>query len=268
MTTIALAQVAGGRGNPARVLDTASRMAEEAATSGASLICFPEQFVTGWSPNIPPGFGEPPDGPLVVAFRQMAEKNGIAVVGSIVEAGNQTQGHRPRNTTLVLDPDGQILATYTKIHLFSPGGEDANYTAGDRISTFIVDGTTFGLAACYDLRFPELFRIYALAGVDCMLVPAAWPCCRVRHWETLLPARALENQYYVAGVNTAGRPGGVYCGRSLAADPDGAIIARGRTGEEIISVELDPAAVHEARVRLPSLSDRRSDLYHELLSKL
>lgn len=196
MTTIALAQVAGGRGDP----DAAARMAEEAAAAGASLICFPEQFITGWSPEIPPGAGEPLDGPLTAAFSEIAKKNRIAVVGSIIEAG---QGGRPRNTTVVLGPGGDILAAYAKIHLFSPGGEDRYYTAGDRIATFTVDGTTFGLAVCYDLRFPELFRIYALAGAECVLVPAAWPCCRVRHWETLLPARALENRYYVAGVNTA-----------------------------------------------------------------
>lgn len=261
MTTIALAQVAGGRGDP----DAAARMAEEAAAAGASLICFPEQFITGWSPEIPPGAGEPLDGPITAAFSEIAKKNSIAVVGSIIEAG---QGGRPRNTTVVLGPGGDILAAYAKIHLFSPGGEDRYYTAGDRIATFTVDGTTFGLAVCYDLRFPELFRIYALAGVECVLVPAAWPCCRVRHWETLLPARALENRYYVAGVNTAGGPDGVYCGGSLAADPDGAVIARAGAGEETVFVKLDPAAVHEARLCLPSLSDRRSDLYHRLLSSL
>ncbi|MCK9278228.1 MAG: carbon-nitrogen hydrolase family protein [Methanoculleus sp.] len=265
MTKIALAQAAGGRDDPAGVLDAADRMAEEAATAGASLICFPEQFVTGWSPKVPPGSGEPLDGPHTAVFRRMAKKYGIAIVGSIVEAG---QGRRPKNTTVVLDAGGELLATYAKIHLFSPDGEDCNYTAGDRIATFVIDGTTFGLAVCYDLRFPELFHIYALAGVDCVLVPAAWPCCRLRHWETLLPARALENRYYVAGVNTASGPGEVYCGGSLAADPDGAIIARCGAGEEVLFIELDPAAVREAQKSLPSLSDRRSDLYHRLLSKL
>ncbi|MFA7198847.1 MAG: nitrilase-related carbon-nitrogen hydrolase [Methanoculleus sp.] len=265
MTKIALAQVAGGRDVPARMLDAAGRMVEEAAAAGASLVCFPEQFVTGWSPEIPPGSGEPLDGPLTGAFGRMAQDNGIAVAGSIVEAAG---GRRPRNTVVVLDAGGNLVADYAKTHLFSPGGEDRYYTAGDRIATFAVDKTTFGLAVCYDLRFPELFRIYALAGVECMLIPAAWPCCRLSHWETLLPARALENRYYVAGINTAGGPDGVYCGGSLAADPDGVVIARCGPGEELLIVELDPAAVHEAQSTLPSLSDRRSDLYLRLLSKL
>jgi predicted amidohydrolase len=265
MTKIALAQIAGGRGSPAGMLDTAGRMVEEAAAAGASLICFPEQFVTGWSPKVPPGSGEDRDGPLTAAFRLMAQNNGIAVAGSILEGG---EGGLPRNTTVVLGAGGELLAAYAKVHLFSPDGENRTYTAGDRIATFTVDQTTFGLAVCYDLRFPELFRIYALAGVECMLVPAAWPCCRLRHWETLLPARALENRYYVAGVNTAGGPDGTYCGGSLAADPDGTVIARGGSGDEVLVTEIDPAAVREARARLPSLSDRRSDLYHRLLSKL
>ncbi|KLK89323.1 nitrilase [Methanoculleus sediminis] len=264
MTKITLAQVAGGRGSPAERLEAAGRMAGEAAAAGASLICFPEQFVTGWSPKVPPGSGESLDGPLAAAFARIARENGIAVTGSIVEAGPE---NRPKNTAVVLDEDGELLAGYAKVHLFSPEGEDRYYTAGDRITTFSVDGTKFGIAVCYDLRFPELFRIYALAGVECMLVPAAWPCSRLSHWETLLPARALENRYYVAGVNTAGRPGAPCCGGSLAADPDGTVIGRCGAGEEAISIEVDPAAVHEAQSALPSLSDRRSDLYHRLLSK-
>ncbi|BBL67657.1 nitrilase-related carbon-nitrogen hydrolase [Methanoculleus chikugoensis] len=264
MTKITLAQITGGRGSPAEMLEAAGRMAGEAGAAGASLICFPEQFVTGWSPKIPPGSGEPLDGPLTVAFSRIAQENGIAVAGSIVEAG---EGCLPKNTVVVLDKDGELLAAYAKIHLFSPEGEDRYYTAGDRIATFTVDGTKFGIAVCYDLRFPELFRIYAIAGVECMLVPAAWPCSRLSHWETLLPARALENRYYVAGINTAGRPGAPCCGGSLAADPDGTVIGRCGAGEEALTVEVDPAAVHEAQSTLPSLSDRRSDLYHRLLSK-
>ncbi|MDK2916548.1 MAG: hypothetical protein PWR25_1105 [Euryarchaeota archaeon] len=264
MTRITLAQIANSPGSPAERLEAAARMAADAAAAGASLICFPEQFVTGWSPKIPPGSGEPLDGPLTAAFARIARENGIAVAGSIVEAGPEG---RPKNTVVVLGKDGGRLAAYAKIHLFSPDGEDRHYAAGDRIATFTVDGTTFGVAVCYDLRFPELFRVYAMAGVECMLVPAAWPCIRLSHWETLLPARALENRYYVAGINTAGRPGAPYCGGSLAADPDGTVIGRCGAGEEAVTVEVDPAAVHDARSTLPSLSDRRSDLYHRLLSK-
>ncbi len=265
MTRIALAQVAGGNLDPSGMLSLAGTMAWKAAAAGASLICFPEQFVTGWSPEIPPGAGEPLNGPLAAAFSRVARENGIVVAGSLIEA---REGELPQNTAVVFGADGELLTAYAKIHLFSPDGEDRYYAAGDRLATFTLGGVTFGLAACYDLRFPELFRIYALAGVECMLVPAAWPCCRLRHWETLIPARALENRYYVAGINTAGGPGSAYCGGSLAADPDGTIIARGGSGDEILLADIDPAAVREARSTLPTLSDRRGDLYHRLLSKL
>lgn len=264
MTKITLAQVAGGHGSTLERLEVAGRMAGEAGTAGASLICFPEQFVAGWKPNIPPGSGEHLDGPLTTAFSRMARENSIAVMGSIVEAGRES---RPKNTVVVFGEDGKLLAAYAKIHLFSPEGEDRHYTAGDRIAMFSLDGTKFGIAVCYDLRFPELFRIYALAGAECMLVPAAWPCSRLSHWETLIPARALENRCYVAGINTAGRPGALWCGGSLATDPDGAVIGRCGAGEEAITVEVDPAAVYDARSSIPSLSDRRRDLYHRLLSK-
>ncbi len=264
MTKITLAQVADGRGSALERLEAADRMAGAARATGASLICFPEQFVAGWTPKVPSGSSEPLDGPLTAAFSRIAEKNGIAVAGSIVEAGD---GRLPKNTVVVLGEDGEFLAAYAKIHLFSPEGEDRHYTAGDRIATFSVDGTKFGIAVCYDLRFPELFRIYAIAGAECMLVPAAWPCSRLSHWETLLSARALENRCYVAGINTAGRPGAPWCGGSLAADPDGTVIGRCGAGEEALTVEVDPAAVYDARSSIPSLSDRRSDLYHRLLSK-
>lgn len=264
MTGITLAQVAGGCSGPAERFEAARRMAGEAVAAGASLICFPEQFLTGWSPKTPPGSGEPLDGPLATAFARIAQENGIAVAGSIIEVGLES---RPKNTVVVFDENGKLIAAYAKIHLFSPEEEDRYYTAGDRIATFTIDGTRFGIAICYDLRFPELFRAYALADVECMLIPAAWPCSRLAHWEILLPARALENQYYVAGINTAGRPGAPCCGGSLAADPDGIIIGRCGVGEETLTIEIDPVAVHGARSRIPSLSDRRSDLYHRLPSK-
>jgi omega-amidase len=264
MTLIALAQVVHGSCSRAATLKRATRMVEEAARGGASLICFPEQFLTGWCPNVPNESGESLEGRSVAAFRKMAQQNGIAVVGSFVERSNG----RPKNTAVALDACGELLATYAKIHLFSPAGEEGYYSPGDRTATFTIDGVRFGLSICYDLRFPELFRIYGLIGAECVLVPAAWPCCRMHHWEILLAARALENQYYVAGVNTPGAPDGAYCGGSLVSGPDGDVLGRCGTGEEVLTVSLDLKAVREARRRIPSLSDRRGDLYQTLLSNL
>ena len=128
MTAIALAQVAtdAWRGRVG-VLDAVARMADEAAGRGASLICFPEQFVTGWSPDVAPGAGEPLDGPLATAFSHIAERCGIAVAGSIIES---SVGCRPKNTVVVTGADAKLLAAYAKIHLFSPDGEDLAYESG------------------------------------------------------------------------------------------------------------------------------------------
>ncbi len=264
MTTIGIAQVASFGRDPAENRRRADVLAGKAAEAGAELVCFPEQFATGWSPTVPAGSGETAEGPTVTALRATARDHGIAVLGSFLEYTSE----RPRNTAVAIDAAGSMLATYAKMHLFSPGGEDCHCTPGDAIATFTAGAMTFGIAVCYDLRFPELFRAYAGAGVDCVLVPAAWPCSRLAHFEIFVGARALENQYYVAGINAggSGRPGDPQCGSSLVADPEGTVIARGGRGEDLIVAPLDPDRIRDTRNRIPALKDRRSDLYHRLLS--
>ncbi|MDN7025376.1 nitrilase [Methanoculleus sp. FWC-SCC1] len=262
MTTIGIAQMAGLGHRPAENLHRADVLAGRAADAGAALVCFPEQFTTGWSPHVPSGSGEGLEGPTVSALRRTARDHGIAVLGSFLEH----TGGKPRNTAVAIDDAGTVVATYAKIHLFSPGGEDRSCTPGEETATFTVDGMTFGIAVCYDLRFPELFRIYADAGADCILVPSAWPCSRLRHFELFVTARALENQCYVLGINAAGgEEPDLPCGGSIAADPDGSIIARGDTNERLIFTELDRDRIRAARSRIPALKDRKSDLYHRLL---
>lgn len=264
MSTIGIAQVAGFGRKPAENLHRADTLAARAAAAGADLVCFPEQFATGWSPTVPAGSGEAIDGPTITTLQATARDHGVAVLGSFLEYA----GDKPRNTAVAIDRSGSILATYAKMHLFSPGGEDRHCTPGDALATFAVGGTTFGIAICYDLRFPELFRAYAETGADCVLVPSAWPCSRLAHFEIFVGSRALENQYYVAGINAggSGHAGDPQCGSSLVADPEGTILARGGGGEDLILTPLDPGRIHDARNRIPALKDRRSDLYHRLLS--
>ena len=143
--------------------------------------------------------------------------------------------------------------------------EEQYYAAGDEIALFEIEGMKFGIAICYDLRFPSLFQIYAHRGVHGVFVPAAWPAGRINHWELFIKARALENQMYIIGVNTVGKtPVDQYAGASMTADPDGTIIARAGDTEELLISDLDPAAVEEARSRLPVSKDRRTELYHRL----
>ena len=259
---VCTAQMASAWENPRATLERAALLIASAKADGADLICFPEQFVTGWSPHST-RFAEDPDGPTVRSLRGLARDHSISVVGSYVEKHDP----RPLNTSVAVDARGEVVASFSKIHPFSPGGEDLHYDPGDHISVFSVENVRFGIAICYDLRFAPLFRAYAREGVHCVLVPSAWPCSRTRAWELLIAARALDNQFYVIGCNPTGTtPVDKYCGHSLSADPVGVVISHGGEGEELIMTDVDPSRVDATRARMPVEKDRRPDLYHRLLS--
>jgi omega-amidase len=259
---VCTAQLESAWEDPGATLRRAARLVAEAKEKGAGLILFPEQFPTGWSPRSTL-FAEGPDGSTVSSLRELARDHSIFLVGSYVERHEP----RPLNTSIAIDPRGEVVASFSKIHPFSPGGEDLHYDRGDHLSVFSAGGVRFGIAICYDLRFGPLFRAYALAGVHCVLVASAWPCSRTRAWETLIQARAIDNQFYVIGCNPTGTtPVDRYCGHSLSADPVGAVVSRGGEGEELVMTEVDPARVDAARARMPVEKDRRPDLYHRLFS--
>jgi omega-amidase len=257
------AQLAGFWEEPKASLEKARSAVRTAADTGASIICFPEQYATGWDPLAATHI-QSVDGTIVSGFQRLARDHGIAVLGSFRER----HGPSPLNTAVAIDARGRIAATYSKIHLFSPGNEQQAFSAGNRPATFTVDGICFGISICYDLRFSELFAAYASLGTDAVLVPAAWPCERIRHWELFIRTRALEHQIVMAGINTTGdTPVGQYCGGSMVADPWGEILCRAGEGEGLIMATIDPSTISEARERLPIHSDRRSDLYKQFLHK-
>jgi omega-amidase len=249
--------------DPEKNLEKAEGFIAHASRCGAQLICFPEQFATGWDPlsgknvqNI--------KGDIITRLQVCAKTNKIAVIGSLREASSPY----PKNTSVTIGNDGGIISTYSKIHLFSPAKEDEFFIPGMDLGIFPLGTLTCGLAICYDLRFPELFRIYAQKGVRAVFVPAAWPASRVRHWELFIQARAAENQMYVIGVNTTGTtPVDRYSGSSMAADPHGTIISRANEAEQLLFIELNPAEVALARATLPVENDRKDTLYHTLLNK-
>jgi omega-amidase len=257
---ICAAQMACIQGRPAETLEHAAEAIETAAAQGAALIAFPEQFPIGWDPFARFRI-EDLDGPTVSALRDLARRNAIAVVAGFRERHDPL----PRNTSVAIGPKGEILATYAKMHLFSPEREHEQFSAGEDLAIFSLGGMTFGIALCYDLRFPELFSLYAAAGAECIIVPAAWPCRRIEHWELLIRARALENQYFVAGINTIGTtPVDHYCGHSLVAGPLGEQIALAGDGGDLLFADLSTAPISEARDRIPLHSDRRDDIYKTL----
>ena len=257
------AQIGSTWETPDQTLETVDNCFFRAARHGAALIAFPEQFATGWDPCSVKNTGDT-TGTIVTGLRNLAKKHAIAVIGSFRE----TCLPKPRNTAIAIDRNGTVLATYSKIHLFAPGREDQAFSPGTGLATFTLEGVTIGLAICYDLRFPELFRLYRQRGVHAVIVPAAWPKNRLKHWELFIQARAAENQMYVAGVNTTGTtPVDGYAGSSLTADPHGAIIARAGAERELLYYEIDPLAVEKARMDFPVERDRKDDLYRSLGEK-
>jgi predicted amidohydrolase len=253
---ICCAQIASVFGKPDANLARADEVVRRAEASGADLVLFPEQFATGWDPASTT-YAEEESGPVERAWCRIAEEHGVWVVGS-----QRTQSpDGVRNTALITAPDGSVHARYAKTHLFRYAGEDQQYVPGDRLSVCSCDGLMVGLAICYDLRFPELFRRYADLGVECMLVQAAWPCSRIDIFTLFLHARAVENQYYVAGASPTGtNPVDHYCGRSAIVDPLGKTLCS--AGDEEISVmaEVDAGYVASVRRRFPFRDDARYDL--------
>lgn len=257
---ICSAQITSIWEDPERTLEKAAQFIRHAAASGAALICFPEQFATGWDPESHENLQDL-NGRIVSTLRELARKNQISILGSFREQGYPL----PRNTAVVIAYDGQVLATYSKIHLFSPGKEQIGFVSGDKLGIFTLGPLTCGIAICYDLRFPELFRLYAEKGVQIVFVPAAWPAQRVNHWELFMTARAAENQMYVVGVNTTGTtPVDIYSGNSMTADPHGVIVSQVNDAEQLAFVDLDPSIIATTRRQFPVEKDRKDALYRSL----
>ena len=226
-----------------------------------SLVLLPEMFATGFSMNVGGIAEDAEDGPTLQFLSRQAAKLGVYLVGGFARRGDDGMG---RNVLAVFSPDGTRVADYTKIHPFSIGEEHRHYAGGQRVRTFnwALDGSdtvaTVSPFICYDLRFPEIFRLGARAGAEVLVVIANWPQARIEHWVTLLRARAIENQAYVAGVNRCGTdPKLVYPGRSIIVDPHGAVLADAGSDERVITTAIDLPALRDYRKRFPVLSDMR-----------
>jgi len=220
-----------------------------------SLVLLPEMFATGFSMNVEVIAEDPADGPTVQFLSRQAAKLGVYLVGGFVTRGDDGMG---RNVLAVFGPDGKRVADYTKIHPFSVGSESQHYVGGENVCTFAWNGATVSPFICYDLRFPEVFRAGMRGGAEILTVIANWPKPRIEHWVTLLRARAIENQAYVAGINRCGNdPKLEYVGRSIIVDPHGNILADAGSEETVISAAVDLAALREYRRWFHVLEDAR-----------
>jgi omega-amidase len=224
--------------------------------SPGSLVILPEMFATGFSMNAL-GIAEPKNGITTSFLRLLARKYRAYVLGGLVRRGT---GQRMFNEAVCLAPSGKCVGSYDKLHLFTPGSESEHYSAGDHLTMFRWANLKVAVFICYDLRFPEVFRLAALRGAQVMVVIANWPEKRHSHWLGLLRARAIENQAYVIGVNRCGcDPKLEYAGGSVAIDPRGHTIASIGKEESILSAKLDPAALSQWRNEFPALKDIRAD---------
>jgi predicted amidohydrolase len=228
----------------------------------SDLVVLPELWAHGawaydrWDEFAEP-VGEDSDGPVLSAMRAAAREVRVLLhAGSLVE---RAADGALFNTSVVIGPDGELLATYRKIHRFGfAEGESKLISAGDDLVTLPLADRVMGVATCYDLRFPELFRLLIAKGAELLVVASSWPERRLGHWRLLAQARAVENLAYVFACNACGEHAGVrQAGHSMVVDPWGEVLAEAGEDENVLTVDVDASVVDKTRESFPALRDRR-----------
>lgn len=223
----------------------------------SDIIFFPEMSFTGFSMNI--GNTKEKDYSLNIV-KSIAVKYNVAVGFGWTREWKD----KGENVYTVVNNKGEVISEYIKLHPFSYSGEDNYFKAGNSIVAFEYNDFRIGTLICYDLRFPEVFQALS-KNVDLIVVPACWPDKRSNHWKTLLKARAIENQCYIAGVNCVGDIGGIYySGNSMIINPNGDILSFGKNKEMLVFAEIKND-VAQYRRNFPAKRDRRISLYKELI---
>lgn len=257
---LSLVQMNVKKGSPEENIAHAVSMIERAISSEPDVIMLPEMWNTGYSleniRDVADNMGEM----VSKVIGGMAEKNSVNIVAGSVSNIN---GRDVFNTMFIFDRKGRQVARYNKIHLFRLMDEHRYLSAGNSLSLFQLEGTNCGGMICYDIRFPELARLMALRGAGLLFIPAQWPHPRMDHWRTLLKARAVENQFFVAGCNRVGSDGDVhFFGHSMVVDPWGEIVGELTDEKEnILEVQIDMDLVDRTREAVPVFGDRKPGVY-------
>jgi predicted amidohydrolase len=260
---VACVQLSSGQDKAAN-LERAEALVARAASTGADVVVLPEKWNAVGEPELYPSVAEPlAGGESVEAMSRWARTLGISLVGGSITEHREGR-EKLSNTCCVFDAEGTLVAVYRKIHLFDVevGGRvyresDAEEPGTEPVVAELEDWK-LGLTICYDLRFPELYRILALEGAELVSVPANFTTVTGRdHWHVLLRARAIENQCFVAAAAQVGES----YGRSLIVDPWGTVLAQAPDEETVVVAELDRARLLDIRAKLPSLANRRLDAY-------
>lgn len=262
--TISVAQIRVKQSDPEANLKKAEALIARASRRKSAIICFPEMWTTGFSWAYNERIARDHE-KIIDRIANLAKRYKIWINGSTLALNEEL---KISNTSILFDPEGKRAGQYRKIHLFRIIHEDKHLAPGNSLCLVDTPWGPSALAICYDIRFPELFRAYAVKGVKIVFLPAAFPRPKLEHWKVLTRARAIENQMYFIGANQVGDenliPGGKeqYAGNSVIVDPWGRTIAEaGEEKEELLTAEIDMDMVDDVRSKMKVLEDRRPELY-------
>lgn len=242
--------------NKEKNMEKAAKLMEQAAKQDVELLVFPEMTLTGFTMNTALAGEEMLFSSTLRFFKEASHKYHMAMAFGFVEDFGEEYYNK-----LMIVSEGRIVYDYDKIHPFNYGEEGKHYIGGHEIKTAMLKGIELSGFVCYDLRFPEIFQAVS-DRADMILVIANWPKERVLHWETLLRARAIENQCYIIGVNRTGKGNGLeYTESSMAFDPSGERLTKAHSKAELMVVEVEPDKVREIRKEFPFKEDRQLELY-------
>ena len=259
--TISLAQMEFQYGQPESNLEKVRTWVDEAAQQESDLALLPELWASGYDLENCGNYADVLGKGLFAHMSNLSREHRIILGGSLLER----KGDKVYNTFYFFDKKGGLLATYRKIHLFRLLNEDRWLKAGEEVVLAHNPWGKWGIATCYDLRFPEIFRTYALHGAQLILLVAKKKKKRIAHWRTLLQSRAIENQYFIAAVNKVGYSQGAQLGGcSAVLDPMGVPLVEGGDEESLLTVEVDFKRVKEVRRWMPVFDDRNPPAYEQV----
>ena len=256
--SISLGQMKVLRGQPEANLERVQEWTREAAKRGSSLVLFPELWHSGYDLEHRERYAARMGEGVFARISGLARENNIAIGGSVLEA----RDGKIYNSFPLFNAEGRCLAVYSKTHLFSLMNEVTWITPGKSFVAADAPWGLTGLSICYDIRFPEVFRYYAFSGARIVLLVAEWPVRRIGHWKTLLLARAIENQMFIAGCNCLGEfKEETFGGCSAIVDPWGRYVVEAGDEESLLTAEIDLDLVEKTRRQFPFFKDSRRDMY-------
>jgi len=256
---IACVQLNIAFGNPKENFRKVEEKVRKAAMLNAEIVVLPEMWNTGYDLTNLEEIADVNGENTKSLLTRLAKELHIHIVGGSVSIKKDNHFF---NTMYVVNNTGELVAEYDKVHLFKLMDEHLYLEAGTDKNIFMLNDVDMGGVICYDLRFPEWFRIHSLAGAKVIFLPAQWPAARIDHWKILLQARAIENQCFIVAVNRVGEdPNNSFNGNSIVIAPWGEILWVGADEETIGLVDINIEEVDEVRQRIPVFKDRRVDIY-------